>query len=87
MRQGRCWRSISTAIIFETLARIDANKHGIGVLASYFYQNNADKLKVATVSGIVPSGETIAGQHLSGIAAAELLGVKKALISALPFRA
>ncbi|WFU09415.1 substrate-binding domain-containing protein [Rhizobium sp. CB3090] len=44
----------------ETLARIDANKHGVGVFGLYFYQNNADKLKVATVSGIVPSGETIA---------------------------
>ncbi|WFU02345.1 substrate-binding domain-containing protein [Rhizobium sp. CB3171] len=44
----------------ETLARIDANKHGIGVFGLYFYQNNADKLKVAPVSGIVPSGETIA---------------------------
>lgn len=44
----------------ETLARIDANKHGIGVFGLYFYQNNADKLKVATVSGIVPSGQTIA---------------------------
>jgi phosphate transport system substrate-binding protein len=44
----------------ETLARIDANKHGIGVFGLYFYQNNADRLKVATVGGIVPSGETIA---------------------------
>ncbi|MBB6303167.1 phosphate transport system substrate-binding protein [Rhizobium leucaenae] len=44
----------------ETLARIDANKRGVGVFGLYFYQNNADKLKVATVSGIVPSGETIA---------------------------
>ncbi|MFS8048393.1 substrate-binding domain-containing protein [Rhizobium sp. BR 314] len=44
----------------ETLGRINANKHGIGVFGLYFYQNNADKLKVATVSGIVPSGETIA---------------------------
>ena len=44
----------------ETLARINANKHGIGVFGLYFFQNNADKLKVATVSGIVPSGQTIA---------------------------
>lgn len=44
----------------ETLARINANKHGVGVFGLYFYQNNADKLKVATVSGIVPSGQTIA---------------------------
>ncbi|MFJ6325546.1 MULTISPECIES: substrate-binding domain-containing protein [unclassified Rhizobium] len=44
----------------ETLARINANKHGVGVFGLYFYQNNADKLKVATVSDIVPSGQTIA---------------------------
>ncbi len=44
----------------ETLARINANKHGVGVFGLYFYQNNADKLKVATVGGIVPSGRTIA---------------------------
>lgn len=44
----------------ETLARIAANKSGIGVFGLSFYENNADKLKVATVSGIVPSVETIA---------------------------
>ncbi|MBB6486576.1 substrate-binding domain-containing protein [Rhizobium lusitanum] len=44
----------------ETLARINANKHGVGVFGLYFYQNNADKLKVATVSDVVPSGQTIA---------------------------
>ena len=44
----------------ETLARIAANKSGIGVFGLSFYENNADKLKVATVNGIVPSTETIA---------------------------
>ncbi|HTV69490.1 MAG TPA: substrate-binding domain-containing protein [Rhizobiaceae bacterium] len=44
----------------ETLARIDSNKTGVGVFGLSFYENNADKLKVATVGGIVPSGETIA---------------------------
>jgi phosphate transport system substrate-binding protein len=44
----------------ETLARIAANKTGVGVFGLSFYENNADKLKVATVSGIVPSTETIA---------------------------
>lgn len=43
----------------ETLARIAANKTGIGVFGLSFYENNADKLKVATVKGIVPSTETI----------------------------
>lgn len=44
----------------ETLARIDSNKTGVGVFGLSFYENNADKLKVATVSGITPSVETIA---------------------------
>ncbi|MEP7452304.1 substrate-binding domain-containing protein [Phyllobacterium sp. SB3] len=43
----------------ETLARIDANKTGVGVFGLAFYENNADKLKVATVEGVVPSTETI----------------------------
>ena len=33
----------------ETLARIDCNKTGVGVFGLAFYENNADKLKVATV--------------------------------------
>ena len=44
----------------ETLARIDANPNGIGVFGLAFYENNTDKLKVATMSGIAPSTETIA---------------------------
>jgi phosphate transport system substrate-binding protein len=44
----------------ETLARIDANKTGVGVFGLSFYENNADKLKVATVSGVKPSVETVA---------------------------
>ena len=44
----------------ETLARIDSNKTGIGVFGLDYYQNNKDKLKVATVSSIAPSVDTIA---------------------------
>ncbi len=44
----------------ETLARINSNKTGMGVFGLAFYEQNADKLKVATVGGIVPSTETIA---------------------------
>jgi len=44
----------------ETLARIDSNQDGIGVFGLAFYENNTDKLKVATMSGIAPSTETIA---------------------------
>lgn len=44
----------------ETLARIAANKTAIGVFGLSFYENNADKLKVATISGVKPSVETVA---------------------------
>ena len=44
----------------ETLARIDANKNAIGVFGLSFYENNMDKLKVATMSGVTPSTESIA---------------------------
>jgi phosphate transport system substrate-binding protein len=44
----------------ETLARIASNKTGVGVFGLSFYENNADKLKVATVDGVTPSTETIA---------------------------
>jgi len=43
----------------ETLARVDANKNGIGVFGLSFYQNNTNKLSVATIDGIVPSVESI----------------------------
>ena len=43
----------------ETLARIAANKTAVGVFGLSFYQNNTDKLKVATIDGVVPSVESI----------------------------
>ena len=43
----------------ETLARIDSNKDGIGVFGLSFYENNVDKLQVATVNGVVPNSETV----------------------------
>lgn len=43
----------------ETLARIDSNKNGIGVFGLAFYENNTDKLQVATMNGVLPSTETI----------------------------
>ena len=43
----------------ETLARIDANKTAVGVFGLSFYENNMDKLKVASVNGVRPSVETI----------------------------
>ncbi|MDR5652759.1 substrate-binding domain-containing protein [Ruixingdingia sedimenti] len=44
----------------ETLARIEANKNGIGVFGLSFYQNNTDKLRVATIDGVMPSVEAVA---------------------------
>ncbi len=43
----------------ETLARVDANKNGIGVFGLSFYQNNTDKLRVGTMAGVVPTVESI----------------------------
>ena len=43
----------------ETLASIDANTNGIGVFGLAFFENNTDVLKVATMSGVAPSTETI----------------------------
>lgn len=44
----------------ETLARLEADKNAVGVFGLSFYQNNTDKLQVATMDGIVPSTESIA---------------------------
>ena len=44
----------------ETLARIDADKNGVGVFGLSFYQNNTDKLQVATMGGVVPTVDSIA---------------------------
>lgn len=44
----------------ETLARLDAQGNAVGVFGLSFYDQNRDRLKVATVNGITPSLETIA---------------------------
>lgn len=43
----------------ETLARLDAQKSAIGVFGLSFYDQNRDRLQVATMSGVTPSLETI----------------------------
>ena len=43
----------------ETLARLAADPKAVGVFGLSFYQNNTDKLQVATVDGVTPSVETI----------------------------
>ncbi|WP_208440279.1 substrate-binding domain-containing protein [Bartonella raoultii] len=48
----------------ETFARLTSNKTGVGVFGLSFYQNNADKLKVADINGVTPTVETISsGQY------------------------
>ena len=67
----------------ETLARIGANKNAIGVFGLSFYQNNTDKLKVATMSGVVPSVETIASGDYP-VSRPLYFYVKKAHIGVIP---
>lgn len=44
----------------ETLARIKADANGIGVFGLSFYENNTDRLQVATMAGVVPNTDSIA---------------------------
>jgi phosphate transport system substrate-binding protein len=44
----------------ETLQRLENSRNAIGVFGLSFYQNNTDKLQVATMGGVTPSTETIA---------------------------
>ena len=67
----------------ETLARIAANKSGIGVFGLSFYENNADKLKVATVNDVVPSTETVASGKYP-VSRPLFFYVKKAHIGVIP---
>ncbi len=67
----------------ETLARIDSNTNGIGVFGLAFYENNTDKLKVATMGGIAPSTETIAtGEY--PVSRPLFFYIKKAHIGVIP---
>ena len=67
----------------ETLARIDSNKTGVGVFGLAFYENNADKLKVAKVGGVVPSAETIASGEYP-VSRPLYFYVKKAHLGVIP---
>ncbi len=67
----------------ETLSRIDANKMAIGVFGLSFYQNNTDKLKVATMSGVAPSVETVASGEYP-VSRPLYFYVKKAHIGVIP---
>ena len=67
----------------ETLSRLAANKNAVGVFGLSFYENNADKLKVATVKGIVPSTATIADGTYP-VSRPLFMYVKKAHIGVIP---
>ncbi len=67
----------------ETLARLDADPTAVGVFGLSFYQNNTDKLKVATMSGVVPSAETIASGEYP-VSRPLYFYVKKAHIGVIP---
>ncbi|PTW52109.1 substrate-binding domain-containing protein [Rhodovulum kholense] len=67
----------------ETLARIDTNPNAIGVFGLAFYENNTDKLKVATMSGVAPSTETIASGEYP-VSRPLFFYIKKAHIGVIP---
>ncbi|MCV0368270.1 MULTISPECIES: substrate-binding domain-containing protein [Filomicrobium] len=67
----------------ETLARLQSNPTGVGVFGLSFYENNTDKLKVATMSGIEPNVETIStGKY--PVSRPLFFYVKKAHIGTIP---
>ncbi len=67
----------------ETLARIKSNPKGVGVFGLSFYENNTDKLKVATVDGVTPSLETIAAGKYP-VSRPLFFYVKKAHVGTIP---
>ncbi|WP_120501283.1 substrate-binding domain-containing protein [Roseovarius sp. EL26] len=67
----------------ETLARIDSNQDGVGVFGLAFYENNTDKLKVATMTDVAPSTETIASGEYP-VSRPLFFYIKKAHIGVIP---
>ena len=67
----------------ETLARLDADPTAVGVFGLSFYQNNTDKLRVATMGGVVPSTESIASGEYP-VSRPLYFYVKKAHIGVIP---
>lgn len=67
----------------ETLARLDADKNAVGVFGLSFYQNNTDKLRVATINGVVPTTESIAAGDYP-VSRPLYFYVKKAHIGVIP---
>jgi phosphate transport system substrate-binding protein len=67
----------------ETLARIASNPTGIGVFGLSFYEQNQDKLQVATMGGVEPSQATIASGEYP-VSRPLFFYVKKAHIGVIP---
>ncbi len=67
----------------ETLARLDTDKTAVGVFGLSFYQNNTDKLRVATMNGVVPTVESIAAGEYP-VSRPLYFYVKKAHIGVIP---
>ena len=67
----------------ETLARLDTNKNAVGVFGLSFYQNNTDKLRVATMGGVVPSAESVASGEYP-VSRPLYFYVKKAHLGVIP---
>jgi len=67
----------------ETLARISSNPEGVGVFGLAFYENNTDTLKVATMSGVEPTVDTIStGEY--PVSRPLFFYIKKAHIGVIP---
>ena len=67
----------------ETLSRLAANPSGLGVFGLSFYQNNTDKLEVATLNGVFPTVETIASGEYP-VSRPLFFYVKNAHLSVIP---
>lgn len=67
----------------ETLGRLEANKTAVGVFGLSFYENNTDKLKVATMNGVAPSVATIASAEYP-VSRPLQFYVKKAHVGQIP---
>lgn len=67
----------------ETLARIDADPEAVGVFGLAFYEQNQDKLKVATINEVTPSAETIASGEYP-VSRPLFFYVKKAHLGVIP---
>jgi phosphate transport system substrate-binding protein len=67
----------------ETLARIQRTPTAVGVFGLSFYEQNKDKIQVATVSGIVPTVDTIASGKYP-VSRPLYFYVKKAHLSVIP---